>query len=176
MPSLLRSPLRAVLLLMPVCTSGTLQASATAHPRGVPAYLFALTPAHGPVSALLMYLRLPASGHATCAPTLTGPGPSVAPSVCARGNRVNNNSMGNMRHIKDIIRSNHAAPRNLLRPQALDAALLLQSPLQTHVRNIMTVTGSTLMHCTGLALPALTKTGPRHSNVWFVTTPGQIVC
>lgn len=173
-PSLLRSPSRAVLLLMPVCTSGTPQALATAHP-----YSFAQTPVRDPGSVLLMYLRLVANGHATCAPTLTGLGLFVALSVCARGNSLNNNSssssMGNTQPIQDITLSSHTAPQNHPRPQVLDAALLPQPPLQTPVRNIMTVTGSTLMQSIGPALPALMKTGSRHSSVWFVITPGQIV-
>lgn len=40
----------------------------------------------------------------------------------------------------------------------------------------MTVTGSTLIHSTGPALPALMKIGPRLSSVLCAITPDPIVC
>lgn len=176
MPSLLRSPSRAALPWMPVCISGTLLASATAQLRGDPAYSYVQTPVLDHVFALLMYLRQVASGHATCVPTLTGLGLSVAPNVCVRGSRLNNSSTGSMQCTKDIILSSHAAPQNHPRPQALDAALPPQPPPQTLVRNIMIVTGSTLTHSTGPALPAHMRTGPRLLSAWYVITQGPIVC
>lgn len=174
-PSLLRSPSRAVLPWMPVCISGTLQASATVHLRGDLAYLYVQTPVPDPVFALPMYPRQVVNGRATCAPIWTGLELSVVPSVCARGSRLNSDSMDSMQPIKDIMPSSHAAPQNHHRPLALDVIPLLQPPLQTLVRNIMTVIGSTLMHSTGPALPALMKTGPRHSSVLCAITPDPIV-
>lgn len=174
-PSSLRSPLRVALPWMPVCISGTLQASATVHLRGDQAYLFVQTLVPGHVFALLMYPRPLASGHVTCVPTWTGLALSVVPSACARGIRLNNSSTGSMPPIKVTIPSNPIAPRNHPRLQALAVAPLPRPPLRTLVRNITTATDSTLMHSTGPVRPVLMRTGPRHSNVLCVIIPDPIV-
>lgn len=159
---------------MPVCISGTPQASATVHLRGDQAYSFVQTLVPDLVFALLMFLRPLVSGRVTCVPTWTGLALSVVPSACARGHNLSN-SMGSMQHIKGIIPSNPIAPRNHHKLQALDVVPLPQPLLQTLVRNIMTATGSTLMHSTGPAWPVLMRTGPRHSNVLCVIIPDPIV-
>lgn len=120
-------------------------------PRGVVVSLSAPTPVQDHESGPPTWLKLLISGPVRYAPTLTGPGPSAARSVCV-------NAQG------------QPAPQSLHRLQApMQAAVPLFTRLSIPVRSTMTETDLTPTNHTGHVQLALIRTGRELQNVWFVT-------